>query len=77
MATQSCAKDQFYCIIYYITLNSHCEAKSVLKNDVEDRVSSQNQCMGDMHVFFFYFLRRKVKQIPMEQLFALDYTAMV
>jgi hypothetical protein len=73
---QSGAKDQFYSTVYYITLNSHWEAKSVLKNDVEDRVSSQNQCMGDMRVFF-YFLRRKVKQIPMEQLFALDYTAMV
>jgi hypothetical protein len=39
------AKDQFYCTIYYITLNSNCEAWGVFKNlklIVEDRARCQN-----------------------------------
>jgi hypothetical protein len=43
---QSGAKGQFYCSVYYITLNSNCEAQGVLKNlkkkIVEDRVICQN-----------------------------------
>jgi hypothetical protein len=42
---QSGAKDQFYYTVYYITLNSKCEAQGVSKNlktTVEDRVRSQN-----------------------------------
>jgi len=42
---QSGEKDQFYCTVYYITLNSSCEAQVVsknLKNIVEDRARSQN-----------------------------------
>ena len=45
MVPQSGAKDQFYCTVYYITLNSNCEAKRVsnnLKKIVEGRVKSQN-----------------------------------
>jgi hypothetical protein len=41
VAPQSGAKDQFYCTVYYTTLNSNCEAKGVSKNlnkVVEDRV---------------------------------------
>ncbi len=29
---QSGAKDQFYCTVYYITLNSTCKAQGVSKN---------------------------------------------
>jgi hypothetical protein len=29
---QSGAKDQFYCTVYYVTLNSNCEAQGVSKN---------------------------------------------
>ncbi len=39
------AKDQFYCNVYYITLNSNCEAPGVskkLKKAVEDSVRIQN-----------------------------------
>ncbi len=42
-APQSGAKEQFYCIAYYITSNSDCEAHRVSKNlikNVEDRVRS-------------------------------------
>jgi hypothetical protein len=42
---QSGAKDQFYCTVYYITLNLNCEAWRVstdLKNIEESRVRSQN-----------------------------------
>jgi hypothetical protein len=40
---QSGAKDQFYCTVYYITLNSNCEAQWVSKKgkNVGDRVRSQ------------------------------------
>jgi hypothetical protein len=44
VAPQSGAKDQFYCTVYYITLNSNCEAQKVSKNlkqIVEDRVNSK------------------------------------
>ncbi len=37
-------KLNFYCTVYYITLNSNCEAQRAsknLKNIVEDRVGSQ------------------------------------
>jgi len=43
---QSGAKDQFYCSVYYITLNSNFEAQGVSKNlkkkIVEGRVRHQN-----------------------------------
>jgi hypothetical protein len=42
VAPQSVAKDQFYCTVYYITLNSNCEVSKNLKKVVEDRVRSQN-----------------------------------
>jgi len=45
VAPQSGAKDQFYCTVYYITLNSNCEAQGASKNlkkNAEDRVRSQN-----------------------------------
>jgi hypothetical protein len=45
LAPQLGAKDQFYCIVYYITLNSNCEAQGASKNlkkNAEDRVRSQN-----------------------------------
>jgi hypothetical protein len=32
LAPQSGAKDQFYFAVYYITLNSNCEAQGVSKN---------------------------------------------
>jgi hypothetical protein len=38
------AKQIFYCTVYYITLNSNCEAERApkkLKKIVEDRVQSQ------------------------------------
>jgi hypothetical protein len=41
---QSGAKQIFYCTVYYITLNSNCEAQRALKKlkkIVEDRVGSQ------------------------------------
>jgi hypothetical protein len=41
VAPQSGAKDQFYCTVYYKTLNSNCEAKGLstnLKKIVEDTV---------------------------------------
>ena len=37
-------KQKFYCTVYYITLNSNCEAQRTSKNlkkIVEDRVGSQ------------------------------------
>jgi hypothetical protein len=40
-APQSGAKQFFYCTVYYITLNSNCEAQRASKNlkkIVEDRV---------------------------------------
>jgi hypothetical protein len=58
---QSGTKDQFYCTAYHTTLNSNCEFQGVSKNlkkIVEEGVGSQNQCMGDLSVIF-YFLRRK------------------
>ncbi len=44
MVPQSGAKDQLYCTVYYITLNSNCEAQGVSKNlkKIEDRVRSQD-----------------------------------
>jgi hypothetical protein len=39
VAPQSGAKDQFYCTVYFITLNSNFEAQGVSKNSkiVEDK----------------------------------------
>ncbi len=45
VAPQSGTKDQFYFTVYYITLNSNCEAQGVSKNletIVVDIVRSQN-----------------------------------
>ncbi len=36
VAAQSGANENFYCTVYYITLNSNCEAQRTSKN-VEDR----------------------------------------
>jgi hypothetical protein len=49
MASQLGAKDQFYSTVYYITLNSNCEAQIVSRNlkSIEDRVRSQNKYIGD------------------------------
>jgi hypothetical protein len=38
---QSGAKDQFYCAVYYITVNTNCEAQGVSKI-VENTVRRQN-----------------------------------
>jgi hypothetical protein len=43
--SESGAKEQFYCTVYYITLNSDCEAQRASKNlqkILEDRVRSPN-----------------------------------
>jgi hypothetical protein len=45
VAPQSGAKEIFNCTVYYITLNSNCEAQRASKNlkkNVEARVRSQN-----------------------------------
>jgi hypothetical protein len=43
VAPQSCAKDQFDCTVYYITLNWNCEAQRVPKNEkIQKIVRSQN-----------------------------------
>jgi hypothetical protein len=45
VAPQSGGKQKFYCTVYYITLNSICEAHSASKkfeNNVEVRVRSKN-----------------------------------
>jgi hypothetical protein len=45
VAPQSVAKDQFYFTVYYITLNSSCEAQKlsqIWKKIVEDSVKSQH-----------------------------------
>ncbi len=58
MVPQLGAKDQFYGIIYYITLNSNCEAQRASKNlkkIVEDRIRSQNKGIGDLRVIFVLF----------------------
>ncbi len=56
---QSIAKENFYCALYYITLNSNCEAQRASKDffNVEERVKSQNKCMSDLHVIFLFFYR--------------------
>jgi hypothetical protein len=35
---QSGAKDQFYCTVYYITLDSNCEVQGVSKNLKNGRI---------------------------------------
>jgi hypothetical protein len=45
VAPQSGAKYQFYRTVYYITLNSNCEARRISKNlekILDDRVKSQH-----------------------------------
>jgi hypothetical protein len=45
MAPQTVAKGNIYCTVYYITLNSNCDAQRAFKNlieVVEDRIRSQN-----------------------------------
>jgi hypothetical protein len=44
VAPQSGAKQTFYCTVYYINLNSNCEAQRAYENlkiIVEDRVRNQ------------------------------------
>jgi hypothetical protein len=62
---QSGAKEQFNCTIYYITLNSNCEAQRASKNlkNVEDRVRSQNYCMNDLGGFFYFFKEKFLLKI--------------
>jgi hypothetical protein len=58
---QSGTKDQFYCTVYYITLNSKCEAQGASKNlkkIVEDKVKSHNYCMGDLSVINYAFCEK-------------------
>jgi hypothetical protein len=57
VAPQSGAKDQFYCTVYYVTLNSNCDSQKASKNlkkIVEERVRSQIG-MGDLSVIFLHF----------------------
>jgi hypothetical protein len=59
---QSGAKEKKYCTVYYIILNSKCEAQRASKNlkeIVEDRVRSQNECMSDLSIKF-YFLKENI-----------------
>jgi hypothetical protein len=56
------AKQIFYCTVYYITLNSNCEAQRASKNlkkIVVDRVGSQKQCISDSSVNFQLFKGEK------------------
>jgi hypothetical protein len=57
VAPQSGAKQIFYCTVYYIALNSNCDAQRFknVKKIVEDRVRSQNYCKSGMSVFFLLF----------------------
>ncbi len=63
MAPQSGAKQNFYCTVYYITLNSNCEAqrapKKLKKKIVEDRVGSQKLSMSDLSIIFLLFKGEK------------------
>jgi hypothetical protein len=54
---QSGVKQKNFCMVYYITLNSNCEAQRGSKNfkNVEDRVRRQNKCMSDLKVNFLLF----------------------
>jgi hypothetical protein len=61
VAPQSGAKYEFYCAVYYITLNSNCEAQRVSKNlkqIVEDGVNSQK--MHEWFEWIKYFLKEKI-----------------
>ncbi len=58
VASQSGAKDQFYCSLYYIILNWNCETQGVSKKIVEDRVTSQNWCLGNLSAFFSFLSRK-------------------
>jgi hypothetical protein len=55
---QSDAKDQFYWKVYYITLNSNCEALRVYKKLKKWEKIELEAKMGDLSVHF-YFLWRK------------------
>jgi hypothetical protein len=62
VAPHSGAKQNFYCSIYYITLNSNCEAQRAYKNlkkIVEDRVRCQKKCTSDLSVIFLLFKGEK------------------
>jgi hypothetical protein len=62
VAAQSGAKQFFYSTVYYITLNSNCEAQRASKNlkkYVEDRVRSPKECMSDLSVNFLLFKGEK------------------
>jgi hypothetical protein len=57
VAPQSGAIEKFYFTVYYITLNSNCEAQRVYKNlksIVEDRVKSRNKWKSDLSAFFYF-----------------------
>jgi hypothetical protein len=61
VAPQSGAKQNFYCTVYYMTLNSNCEAQRASKNlrkIVEDRVGSKKKGMSDLSIIF-YFVKEK------------------
>jgi hypothetical protein len=60
-ATIRC-KANFYCTVFYITLNSNYEAQRASKNlkkIVEDRVNSKKLCIRNMSVFFLLFKGEK------------------
>ncbi len=64
MVPQSGAKENFYFNVYYITLNSNCEAQrepKKLKKNVEGRVRNQNYCMSNLSVIKMRGQRKRFK----------------
>jgi len=63
---QSGAKENFYFNVYYITLNSNCEAQrepKKLKKNVEGRVRNQNYCKDSLII---------VENVLLERISAID-----
>jgi hypothetical protein len=59
---QSGATQNFYCTVYYITLNSNYEAQraaELLKQNVEDRVRSQKIMHKQFECIFLVFKGEK------------------
>ncbi len=59
---QSGAKENFYCTVYYITLNSNCDIREHLKNwkkirrkNIEAKINAQV-----ISVYIFYFFKEKI-----------------
>ncbi len=55
MELQSGAKEKFYFTVCYTNLISNCEAQRVSKNLKNVGVRGQNNSMGDLSVFFYFF----------------------